>query len=171
MKRRKIFIVIGAILACFLAYNIVWFVNWYSYNGYKDAVGYEESTDRYFCEDSEGIRYAVFAPDYLRLVGNLTVGNNVWGDENKEATCSMIIWPLFMGGYEFGVTLYVPVDSDEGFAYSSYAFLMDENGDDISDGLSQEEKDVLERNKELVEKMYQKAYDMWGIGADGAGQE
>lgn len=171
MKRQKIFIAIEIILGCFLIYNIVWFVNWRSYGKYKNSVGYEDSTNRYFCNDSEGYRYAVFAPEYLRFVGNLTVGNNVWSDKIEESTCSLIIWPLFMGGYEFGVNIYVPIKADENFVYRSYSFLLDENGDNISGKLSKEEKTVLEENKDLIRNTYQKAYKMWGIGANAVVQE
>lgn len=146
-------------------------MNWYRYNDFKKAVGYEESTGRYFTEDSEGYRYAVFAPDYLSLVGNLTVGNNVWGDKTEENSCSLIIWPLFTGGYEFGVSIYVPIEKEDGYVYDSYEFLLDVKGNNLSKTLSQNETEMLEKNKELIQKVYKKAYDMWGVGTDKLWQE
>jgi|GEM_PF-468356 len=166
MKRRKLIIIAVILLFVFTIVNIVWFINWHKYNDYKNAVGYQESTSRYFTVDSEGFRYAVFPPDYMRFVGNLTVGNNVWGEEAEENTCSLIIWPLFTGGYEFGVCIYVPLMQNNNCASESYTFLLDEKGNNLSEALSQDEVDLLKENKELIQKVYHKAYDMWGIGTD-----
>ncbi len=165
MKKQKILKIVGMIvLLSFVIYNVIWFANWNSYNKYKNSVGYEADTKRYFCTDSEGCRYAVFAPNYLSFVGNLTVGNNIWEERGEQTTCSLIIWPLFMGGYEFGVNLYVPLRTDDELVYKSYSFVLDENGNSISDELTEDEKKMLDENTEVIKKMYKKAYEMWQIG-------
>lgn len=164
MKKRKLLIALGAVLSCFIIYNIVWFLNWSSYNKYKDAVGCKEGSDKYYCIDSEGYRYSVFAPDYFRFVGNLAIGNKVREEGNEHVTGGLIIWPLFMGGYEFEINISVPVETDNGIAYEPYSFMLDENGNNITEDITEEEKKIFEENKEIIMKLYKKAYDMWGIG-------
>ncbi|MCD8118789.1 MAG: hypothetical protein LUE29_04795 [Lachnospiraceae bacterium] len=160
--------IVTCLCILFAILNCIWFFYWHSFRSYKNAVGYEESTDRYITVDSDGYRYAVFAPGYLRFQGNLTVGNAVWGEETDECACSLIIWPLFSGGYEYGITIYVPVSTESGYAYESYSFTMDENGEPLSEELSEDEIQLLEDNTEKIELVYQKAYEMWGIGVSNS---
>lgn len=164
MKNKLLKRIISAFLLIFAIINIFWFINWYKYNDYKDAVGYDDIGDRYFTVDSEGYRFAVFAPDYLRFTGNLTVGNNLWEEESENCTCSLIIWPLFNGDYNFGINIYVPISSETGYTYECYSFLLNENGECLTENLSSDEERILNENYSLIQKTYEKAHDMWGIG-------
>lgn len=153
-------IVVG-IFALFLILNLVWLWYWFQYKNYRNAVGYDEQSDRYFYTDADGYRYAVFSPDYLRFEGNLTVGNVVWVEDQNECMCSLIIWPLFTGGYEYGIMIYVPVEDENGYTYESYNIMMDETGEPLSEDLTENEFKLIEKNKDLIDTVYKKAYDMW----------
>ncbi len=176
MKKKKIIkrAIIGTVCVLVLAFatlNGVWATYYFSYQSYKDAVDYDEDADRYLTVGSDGYYYAVFAPDYLSFTGNLSINNNRWDGESEETTCSLIIWPLFGGGYEFGVNIYVysKAESEDdalaGFSLETYSFLLDESGNPL-DTLTDDEVKIFEENKSLILQIYQKAYDMWGIGAN-----
>ncbi len=152
----------------FLVINCVWFGYWCSFTKYKSAVGYEKSTRRYITTDSEGFRYAVFAPSYLRFTGNLSLGNAIWGEDEDSNFTTLIIWPKFLGGYDFGVSIYIPESSDDPneYTYGTLQIMIDEDGNPVTDELTDDEMELFEKNEDMVRNVLQKAYNMWGIGTD-----
>ena len=150
-KKKRIRVLLriaGAILLGVLLYHAVW-LGWrtWKYRPYTD--GMEKTvfatilTPRYTKKDEDGFDFSVKYPDYLQWTGNLSVGSPA--DENTMFTDALIIWPLFGGGYEYGLLLY---EGDAG--YQIYA---DENGH----ALNAEEDAVIARHAENVSLLYEKA--------------
>lgn len=95
----------------------------------------------------------------------MSVHENVAMNENTgKESVSLIIWPKFNGKYEYGVSLSVNVDSEDGeFTFKTYGFMFDENMNSLEE-LNESEKKVLEENKDLIQDLYNRVYDMWEIG-------
>ncbi len=93
-------------------------------------------------------------------------GKRPLNEDPESFRCSLIIWPKIFGSYQFGLSLTVPNQAnngDEKLSFQTYGFMLDENMKP-TDPLSDSEKKILEDNKEKVSMLYDKAQSMWEIG-------
>ena len=167
MKKKMLFTVIGVLVSIFTIWNIFWFsfMN-KTYKPLLDAVNNQGHTVGENSCAYDGYRYSVFQPSYLSFTGNLSM--SIYDDENiedGETMSSLLIWPKINGEYEYGVSLRVfEIDSEkDGFSFESYSFLLDEKMEPLKE-LNPVEKEIYEQEKETIKSMYEKAYNMWGIG-------
>lgn len=166
--RTKIITFVSLIIVLlFAVYNIIWAVFMHMcWKPLTEPIGYNEHGECTIIAE-DGYRYSAFKPSYLSFSGNLSLKKyEVMNEPSNETLCSLIIWPNFNGEYEIGVSIYgyeEDASQDNGFAFSSYGFMLDENKQPI-DNLNETEKQIMEENSELIDSLYQKAYDMWGIG-------
>ena len=153
--KRKILKVVLIVVIVFVAYNTVWFA-WAHVKYGKLTDGMEEAefgdpiTPRYIYTDDDRYDYLVKYPDYLSFTGNMSVGLPAMNE--NPFTDALIIWPKIIGKYELGVLLY---DEDG----TEYAVYIDADGN----ALSEEDKDVVSRHREVIEDLLIKADEKWSI--------
>lgn len=163
-KKRYILLFLAV---CFLIYNIVWFVNWYSYRKMEKALGYNERYQSYVYKEDDFI-YSVFPPHYLSLTGNYDISQSVKLYE-KPTTIGMVIWPEFFGEYEVGIIIehhYLDeaTSNENEYNYKSEKIyiLLDEH----MKPKNKESEQALAENADMldeIEAMYERAYKRWGI--------
>lgn len=159
-KRDSIFLYIlkskpvKIVIAGFLIWNIVWFMNWYPYekqaqNYSKTPQGYYKGIDDYAC--------GIAAPDYLRFTGNYAI--------IRDDRLGIIIWPKkpFWGKTEYGIE--IPVDENY-----IYRFYVDKNLNYLSDEemeyTAEEEEEIkklLKIHKDTLSIMMQVAKEEWDL--------
>ena len=154
MKKRIIKTVLITV-AVFVAYNAAWFAwSHISYGRWNEGMAEVEFsnfiTPRYVCTDDDGYDFMVKYPDYLSLVGNMSVG--LPSKNDNPFTDALIIWPRLIGKCQLGVLLY----DDDGTGYSVY---IDSNGN----ALYEEDRDVVSRHREAINDLLAKADEKWNI--------
>lgn len=154
-KYRKLKLLILILIAVFILWNAVWYMNYSTYakftSGYlKSPVNYVKSGDHF--------TYTVDPPSYLRLTGNFAITNN------KEL--SLIIWPsLFMKGKaKYGIGI-----EDESTDLI-YRFYVDEELNYIHVSEMNYAKDeeiyvekLLDEHRSSLLEMYTLAKDEWHL--------
>lgn len=152
--KKKLLIAGGLVLSIFILSNICWF-GWRSIKYDKYTENMEENTfttvitPRYAYKDGEGYDYLVKYPDYLSFTGNLSVGMPVVDDD--PFTDALLVWPQLDGNYEYGLLIY---EEDSG-----YQIYIDAQGNALDDTYNE----VIERHKDDIDMLLEKADDMWGI--------
>lgn len=152
--------IILVLLCCFAIWNLTW-LTWrhVAYSKYTEGmVETAMSTalvPRYVAKDSDGFDYSVKYPDYLSLTGNLAVGFP--GTEEDPYTDSLIIWPKFSGGYEYGVILDSLEEGGDGFM-----FYIDTQGNAIED----EYRQVSEKYEDVIAELLERVGGYWGAVGD-----
>jgi len=85
-KRKKTLVVVAVtVLFVFLVYNVVWFINYKTYDKFIDHQYIESSDSRSsYSKKASGSTYTVKKPDYLQFTGNLAI-------DNADSSVSIII--------------------------------------------------------------------------------
>lgn len=132
-RHRKIWLVSGILLAAFLIFNLIWFLNYRSYGTVSGD--YERYNGMYVKEDSREFDYTWSGPDYPSFNGNYAI-------TNADDTLSLIIWPksLFREESWFGLQMYDDVWKE------GYMFYVDRDMN-YSDA---ENPEFSEREKEKI---------------------
>lgn len=146
---RKLWKIIIAVILCFAILNLAWMiwrnVKYSRYtDGMKKTVFSQLTVPRYAREDEEGYDYSVKYPDYLSLTGNLCVG--VPGKVD-----GLIIWPLFGGGYEYGILV-----EQDGIQYQIY---LDSEGNPAQEA----NREIIQKCQDEIEILFAKARSMWNL--------
>lgn len=159
--RKKIFLSVAlAVVFLFLAYNVVWFINYKSYDKFIDDayVKSPHSMSSYSKKAGEST-YTVKKPDYLQLTGNLAI-------DNADSSVGIIIWPSFMQKSikDYGLTIY---DTEADMGYMIY---VDKNMryDTLNrTGLSQDSEaaaiELLNQLRGKVDEQYQLMRSEFGL--------
>lgn len=177
---KKIGIVFAIIIAIFMLINLIWFLGikiryMNLTKGIDKVVQTQEEkeegiNDRSYEKVEDGYRYLVKGTDYLSNSGFACVSNeeglvlntdekgNVISDNGTNVT--LFVWPKMFSGYTYGIDV---ENADE-----SYQIEVDKNGDYIADEdvdpENQEKlKEVLEENREEIDKLFDLADKMWNI--------
>jgi hypothetical protein len=177
---KKIGIVFGVIIAIFLVINLIWFfgikIRYMSLTkGIDKVVQTEEEKEMdinniTYEKVEDGYRYLVKETSYLNNSGFACVGKeegmvietdkggNVISDNGTNI--SLFIWPEMFSGYTFGVD----VENVNGW----YQINVDKDGyyieDKDVDPENQEKlKEILENNREEIDKLFDLADKMWDI--------
>lgn len=146
---KKILRVVIVVILCFALVNLVWII-WreIKYSRFTDGIEKNYFSQfmipRYACEDVDGYDYLVKYPDYLSLTGNLCVGT-------PDKIDGLIIWPLFGGGYEFGILI-----ENDGIQYQIY---LDDEGSPIEEA----DRDIVEICQEEIDILFAKAKSRWNL--------
>ncbi|HEO4727666.1 TPA: hypothetical protein VA072_001285 [Streptococcus agalactiae] len=146
MKKNLKKIIIG-IVGLALAYSLVWFVNSkIVYTPYTKEVPKHESGLYVLYDKKTNYIYNVKTPAFPSFTGNLGVSDN-------EGS-GLIIWPGFFGkNYEYGARI---KDGD-----LTYQIKLDKDMNLIDK--DENLKEVYNRNKELIDDMYESAEKAWKI--------
>lgn len=149
-KKRMLVIMGGIVFILFCALNVFWYITVYhKYSDYTDAVPKNEY-GIYGLTDSEGYNYNVKKPRYLSFKsGNLGVSTN---DGN-----GLIIWPKPFGEYKYGALITV-----DDISYQIY--ITEEL--EVVDNDNETYKNILEKNKIIIEKLFEKANEKWDLSHD-----
>lgn len=145
---KRMFIVIGCVVfILFCIINIFWYiVVYHKYSDYTEAVPKNEY-GIYGMRDSEGYNYNVKKPRYLSFKsGNLGV--------STSGGNGLIIWPKPFGEYKYGALITV-----DDITYQIY--ITEEL--EVVDNDNETYKNILHNNKEIVEKMFEKANEKWDL--------
>lgn len=145
LKRKK-FIIIPILIILFI--NIIWvsFII-FKYNKFIENIPKHKHGSNFISKD--GYTYGVKRPDYLQLTGNLYI--------TKEGSRdSLLIWPLPLGGGEYGVII---SDEENGIAQQIY---VDENMQAIKKDNTLHVK-LIEENKDAIEEIFLRANKMWDL--------
>ncbi len=145
-KRKKLYIILTVLILLFGVYNLIWyFVTQSKYDNLSKKMDEVVKNRSYVLNAGDGYVYNVKYPDYLTFIGNLGVS-----DEKNEM--SLIIWPsLFNGDNEYGVRI---IDEDE-----SYEIMVDKD----MKAEDSEIKDIVNKYKDEIQILFQKADEKWGI--------
>ena len=146
---KRIWKIIIAVILCFAAVNLAWMI-WREakYSRYTD--GMEKTVfsqlivPRFACEDDEGFDYSVKYPDYLSFTGNLCVGV-------PDKVDGLIIWPLFGGGYEYGILV-----EQDGIQYQIY---LDSEGNPVEES----DRNIVQKCQDEIDILLAKAKSMWNL--------
>ncbi|HGP0548052.1 TPA: hypothetical protein ACKY5F_001357 [Streptococcus pyogenes] len=146
MKKNLKKIIIG-IVGLALAYSLLWFANSkYVYSPYTKEVPKHESGLYVLYDKKTNYIFNVKTPEFPTLTGNLGVSDN-------EGS-GLIIWPGFFGkNYEYGARI---KDGD-----TTYQIKLDKDMNLIDS--DENLKEVYNRNKELIDDMYESAEKAWKI--------
>lgn len=145
---KRIFVIIGCvILFLFCTLNIFWYVAVYCrYSDYTDKVPKNEY-GIYGMTDSEGYNYNVKKPRYLSFkTGNLGVSTN--------DGIGLIIWPKIFDEYKYGVIITVDEILYQIYITEELEVVDNDNGF---------YKKILFDNREIIEILFEKANDKWGL--------
>lgn len=139
--------VVTGILVLALAYSLIWFANSkYVYAPYTKEVPKHESGLYVLHDEKTNYIYNVKTPEFPSFTGNLGVSDN-------EGS-GLIIWPGFFGkNYDYGARI---KDGD-----SIYQIKLDKDMNLIDK--DENLKEVYNRNKELIDDMYESAEKVWKI--------
>lgn len=152
-KRTKVFIsAVLFLIVSFVLYHLFWrFIVFTKYEEFRTANEFQEINVNlsYLLIDGD-IVYNVEYPFYLSLTGNLAIQAN-------EGNFVLIIWPRVFGETTFGIMIF----NEE--SNQSYEIELDENGNVLDDRFLP----VLEEHAELIDYLFERAYEMWGIGSPG----
>lgn len=172
-KHRGLKIVIAILLIILITFHAIWFYNYSKFKPFADAVGKDE-WGRYSCLDDDKTAYAVFPPKYPLFDGNLSIADYRSKDlKSGDVLVDMIIWPE-KKSYKIGFSIQFVKDSkingDEEngmleLSTESVSFELDENGNFLKD-YNEEDINIFNENKEIIDEYYSKAYKMWGILGD-----
>lgn len=153
--KKIIFRIIIFAVITFLALNAFWFswrtIQYGKYSkGFTKTVFSEFFTPRYAFNDADGYEYYVKYPDYFTFTGNLSM-NNPEHEAFEDQDICLFIWPKVFGQYEYGILIY-----DGGQEHQIY---LDENGNAISP----ENKEIVQRHKDEIIDMFERADKQWDI--------
>ena len=144
-KGKKVIILLMVICLLFGVYNLIWyFTTQVKYSTYSENMDEFIPNRSYVLEGEDGYLYNVKYPDYLSFTGNLGVSNN-----NNEV--SLIIWPSIFGEDKYGLKIDTIDDS--------YEIIIDR---EMKAEVSEDDK-IIEKYKEEIEKLFQKADERWNI--------
>lgn len=160
-KKKKILIIVSCVLlATVLIYSAAWYVNYIKYDKWEKKLGYCVKHMKYVLKEDDYM-YSVAKPTYPCFTGNLGISQAV-SDENKVGF-DVIIWPKAGGKNEIGViikeTKYNEATGE--FETTGYEVMLDGNKN-----LMTNEEHLLEiykENYDELEKLYDKANELWGI--------
>lgn len=142
---KKIIIILIVICLLFVLYNIIWYFAIQSkYSEYSKNMDEFIPNRSYVLDGEDGYLYNVKNPDYLSFTGNLGISNN-----NNEV--SLIIWPSFFGEAKYGIKIDTIDDS--------YEIIIDR---EMKAEVSEDDK-IIEKYKEEIERLFQKADERWNI--------
>lgn len=144
MKKNLKKIIIG-IVGLALAYSLLWFANSkYVYSPYTKEVPKHESGLYVLYDKKTNYIFNVKTPEFPTLTGNLGVSDN-------EGS-ALLIWPGFFGkNYEYGARI---KDGD-----TTYQIKLDKDMNLIDK--DENLKEVYNRNKELIDNMFEAAEKVW----------
>ncbi|MCC3374353.1 hypothetical protein [Cohnella sp. REN36] len=152
-KKKALFVVCGILILGFAIWNLLWiaFVS-VKYKPYTETVP-KDKYGIYSTMDSDGYSFNVKKPGYLSFTGNL-------GSVDPDDVCSLIVWPKVFGGYEYGLRILVNS--------GGYEIMVDANGNPIrQDSQSNKEfeeiVEVVQNNKERIQKIFGKANTQWDL--------
>jgi hypothetical protein len=144
-KIKSFIILILTLILLFALYNLVWyFATQSKYGGYVKDMDELFANRSYVLEPGDGYLYNVKYPDYLSLTGNL-------GVTDEENGVALIIWPSFFGEDSYGVR--IATDRD------TYLVMVNK---DIK-AIDSVDDDVIDKYKEEIKMLFQKADNKWGI--------
>lgn len=152
-QKKIILFVTGILLLIFTVWNITWFVYVaFKYTPYTELVPKDKYGSHHIV-DSDGYNFNVEKPIYLFFTGNLAA-------VAPGAACTLVIWPEVFGGYEYGLR----VEDESG----GYEIIVDSNGNALRlDGQSDNEFEqsvaVIEKNRESIQKIFEKANNLWAL--------
>lgn len=155
--KKRILISLIVLLSTFFLLNLIW-LSWrhVAYSGFAEGMTRTEMSSTLFptyaTKDEDGFDYTVKYPEYLSLTGNLAVGFP--GSDENPFTDGLIIWPKFMGGYEYGVIINYEEDDGHG-----YMFYVDARGNAI-DG---EYQSIAEKYQEVIRELMERAESKWEL--------
>lgn len=145
MRKKIVVFVSVSIILFFVLFNILWYVITHSlYSTYSE--GMEKLETFTYCEyDQDEYGYVVSFPEYLHFnTGCLSV-------TDSKSYSSLLIWPKYNNkSYEYGLRLnykdeeYEIEVTKEGRAVNPY------------------DQSIIDSNKEMVERLYEKAEKQWG---------
>lgn len=156
MKKRVVILLL-VLLAAFFLLNLIWF-GWrhMAYSGFAEGMTCTDMSSplfpTYAAKDEEGFDYTVKYPDYLSLTGNLAVGFPA--TEENPFTDGLIIWPKFMGGFEYGIILNSREDDGRG-----YMFYVDAQGNAVDE----EYQTLAEDYQEVICELMERAESTWNL--------
>ena len=148
--------VVSATVGLFLLYNAFWFI-WRGAafgrycDGMERAPHSNAAVPRHYATDADGYGYFVRYPDYLALIGYMTVMVPVDSEEEDALGETLIIWRRLGGGREYGVLLF---EGDGGRWVH-----IGPGGNALHGG----DEDIAGRNGDVIKTLLKKAGDMWGI--------
>lgn len=144
MKKNLKKVVTGILVLAF-AYTLLWFANSkYVYSPYTKEVPKHESGLYVLYDKKTNYIFNVKTPEFPTLTGNLGVSDN-------EGS-GLIIWPGFFGkNYEYGSRI---KDGD-----TTYQIKLDKDMNLIDS--DENLKEVYNKNKELIDNMYESAEKVW----------
>ena len=164
--KKKILIIIAALLTIFIIINAAWTI-WRksTYDPYTSGMEYykvdmhitDAIVPRYTYKDPDGFDYSVKYPEYLSFVGNLAVGFP--GTDEDPFTDGLIIWPKYNGGYEFGIMLNPKEPDSEG-----WMFYIDAYGNAIDP----EYRPIAVEYSDVITELLNRAFTFWNIKEDAA---
>ena len=155
--KKRIVIVFIAMMSAFLLLNLIW-LGWryMAYSGFAEGMTRTDMSSplfpTYTAKDEDGFDYTVKYPDYLSLTGNLAVGFP--GTDDNPFTDGLIIWPKFMGGYEYGVMLN---SKEEGG--SGYMFYIVAQGNAVEE----EYQSSADEYREVISELMELARNTWNL--------
>lgn len=177
---KKIGIVFGIIIAIFLIINLIWFlgikIRYMNLTKGMDKVVQtkeekeEGINNRSYKKIEDGYRYLVKGTGYLGNSGFACVSNeeglvfktdkngNIKSDNGTNI--SLFIWPKMFTGYTYGVDVenvneWYQIDVNKDGNY-----IVDE---DVDPEYQEKLKEVLEENREKIDKLFELADKMWNI--------
>lgn len=155
------------LIGLFCMYNLVWSVYVLKvYGSFKESIGYPFYYGLDCSKLEDDYTYSVNAPYYLSFVGNLSVSQSITVEEDGSSNdnITLIIWPVFPSGYEYGYMINYNVYDQETEEYrtENISFELDENLDFVN-GAAPEEEQLLEKYRSEIETVQKLAVDKWKI--------
>lgn len=151
-------IIISIILVWLVIMNFAWYM-WQNgkYSKYiMKGREINESTwlvPRYSYQDLEGFQFGVKYPEYMSLVGNLSV-TSPQENEKDIYVDSLIIWPEFNGTYTYVAVIY---DKKDDGTYESRQINIDADGK----VLKGKDEILVGDHRSNINKLIKKAHEYW----------
>lgn len=145
MKRKKILILI--IVVAVIINLGPYLINTYKYHDFVKAVPMNKEWDGHVKSDRD-YTYLVEKPPYLSFEGYLSINKNIEPEKNEQF--SLIIWPLVLGGYEYGFRVQKNGEAHE--IYINKNMEPTKENEDIKGS-----KQIVDENKEELKSLFKNA--------------
>lgn len=148
IKRYKAVLIPIGLIFVFGIYNLLWFINYASYNRFLTDSYIKLDAYSYIYDSEEGWIFFVKKPDYLSFTGNLHLSRQSVDNE-------LLIWPSLFREDRYGVSIYTGMDGE---IYTFIDIMIDNQGNCISG--KQEDEKLIEENAESINELLQ-VYREW----------
>ncbi|MBG9475753.1 hypothetical protein [Priestia megaterium] len=149
-KRKKIIILLVSVV---IVINLVpYLINTYRYADFVKAVPMDKKWEGHV-KSEKGYVYLVQKPPYLSFEGYLSINKHVVKTNDQF---SLIIWPLVLGGYEYGFRVQKDGESHE--IYIDKNMKPTHENEDIEGS-----RQIVEENKKELELLFKKANGMFSL--------